>query len=225
MQLTANEVRVLGALVEKEATTPDVYPLSLNALTTACNQTTNRDPVMDLSEELVRNAVNNLRQQSLVRAVQHAGSRVMKFQHLLTERLDLDQPLLGALCVLMLRGPQTAGEIRGRAGRITSFVTVGDAEAALEQLRVRQLAAELARRPGQKEARWAHLLSGAPAAESADARRDDAKDSEVAFVRVARDPIADHDRRLTALETTVGELRTDLARLREDLDALRRQFE
>src|SRR5215475_10050361 len=112
MNLSPVEARIVGSLVEKEATTPDNYPLSLNALTAACNQTSNRDPVMELEEEKVRNAVNSLRQQSLVRAVQQAGSRVMKFQHLAADRLNLDAPGLGVLCVLLLRGAQTPGEIR-----------------------------------------------------------------------------------------------------------------
>lgn len=219
MQLTATEVRVLGSLVEKEATTPDVYPLSLNALTTACNQTSNRDPVMDLSEELVRNAVNNLRQQSLVRAAQHTGSRVMKFQHLLAERLDLDAPLLAALCVLMLRGPQTPGEIRGRSGRLATFTTVADAEAVLSQLRSKQLVVELARRPGQKESRWAHLLSGAEAAGAADAAR--ALEPEAS----ASMPHGHGNDRIAALEATVARLQDDLERFREQFDALRRQLE
>lgn len=220
MHLTANEVRVLGALVEKEATTPDAYPLSLNALTTACNQTSNREPVMDLSEELVRNAVNNLRQQSLVRAVQHAGSRVMKFQHLLAERLELDAQLLGALCVLMLRGPQTVGEIRGRAGRLATFATIADVESALEQLRAKQLVVELARRPGQKETRWAHLLSGAPSADVVDSQSVESDSSAPAL-----DARSDRDDRMATLEATVARLCDDLERLRADFDALRSQLE
>ncbi len=222
MQLTANEVRVLGALIEKEATTPDAYPLSLNGLTTACNQTSNRDPVTDLSEELVRNAVNNLRQKSLVRAAQHAG-RVMKFQHLMTERLDLEGPPLGALCVLMLRGPQTPGEIRTRANRLASFASFEDAEAALEQLRAKGLAVELARRPGQKEARWAHLLSGEPAADAGDVREWDEVDSEIRELGPTR--VAAREDRIATLEATVSELRGELARLRMEFEALKRQLE
>src|SRR6185503_9646047 len=112
MQLSDVEVRILGCLMEKEATTPDNYPLSLNALTNACNQLSNREPVMSLGEDQVKWAVNSLRQQSLVRAIQPSDARVMKFQHLLTEKLDLDQPARAALCVLMLRGPQTLSEIK-----------------------------------------------------------------------------------------------------------------
>src|ERR1041385_7845540 len=132
MQLSPVEARILGSLIEKEATTPDNYPLSLNALTAACNQSANRDPVMALDEETVRNAVNSLRQQSLVRAVQQAGSRVMKFQHLVRDRLNVEAPALGVLCVLLLRGPQTAGEIRGRTNRLAEFGSTADVEAVLE---------------------------------------------------------------------------------------------
>ena len=123
MELTATEVRILGALVEKQATTPDVYPLSLNALMNACNQSSNRDPVMELSEDAVRWAINNLRQQSLVRAIQRADARVMKYEHLLTDKLQLDGAELAVMCVLMLRGPQTAGEIKGRTGRLHEFAS------------------------------------------------------------------------------------------------------
>src|SRR5262249_10938249 len=215
MQLSAVEVRILGALVEKEATTPDNYPLSLNALTNACNQTSNRDPVMDLDETAVRNAVNSLRQQSLVRAIQHSGSRVMKFQHLINERLDLDAPALGVMCVLMLRGPQTSGEIRGRTNRLAEFASVADVETVLESLNGRGLVVQLARRPGQKEARYAHLLSGAPPADA-----DDAAEFPTDLVAVARG-----EDRIASLETAIADLRSELADLRARFEDLARQFE
>ena len=160
MQLTAIEVRILGALIEKESTTPDVYPLSLNALTTACNQSSNRDPVMSLSDDSVRWAINNLRQQSLVRAIQPSDSRVMKYQHLVAEKLGLDAPALAVMCVLMLRGAQTIGEIKTRTSRLAEFASLADVEATLNGLVTREIVAELPRRPGQKEVRYAHLLSG-----------------------------------------------------------------
>jgi len=215
MHLSPVEVRILGALVEKEATTPDNYPLSLNALTNACNQTSNRDPVMDLDENAVRNAVNSLRQQSLVRAVQQSGSRVMKFQHLVRERLDLDAPALGVMCVLMLRGPQTSGEIRGRTNRLAEFTSVADVETVLESLSGQGLVVQLARRPGQKEARYAHLLWGAPAA--------DATDDAVS----PNEPLPQErgEDRLSSLETAVADLRGELADLRAKLEDLMRQFE
>jgi len=215
MHLSPVEVRILGALVEKEATTPDNYPLSLNALTNACNQTSNRDPVMDLDETAVRNAVNSLRQQSLVRAVQHSGSRVMKFQHLINERLDLDASALGVMCVLMLRGPQTSGEIRGRTNRLAEFASVADVEAVLESLSGQGLVVQLARRPGQKEARYAHLLSGAPPADATD-------DAESPTEPVTAARGAD---RISSLESAVADLRAEVADLRARLEDLVRQFE
>ncbi len=163
MPLTDAEVRILGSLIEKESVTPDTYPLSLNALTAACNQLSNREPVMQLDENAVKYAVNSLRQQSLVRAIQPSDSRVMKFQHLAADRWSLDAGAQAVLCVLMLRGPQTAGEIKGRAGRLVSFASLDEVEKAVADLVSQQLATELPRRPGQKEVRFAHLLSGDPA--------------------------------------------------------------
>ena len=163
MTLSDIEVRILGSLIEKEAVTPDTYPLSLNALTAACNQLSNREPVMQLDENAVKYGVNSLRQQSLVRAIQPSDSRVMKFQHLTAEKWNLEPEARAVLCVLMLRGPQTLGEIKGRTGRLADFATIGDVERAMGDLGARQLAVQLPRRPGQKEVRYAHLLSGEPA--------------------------------------------------------------
>src|SRR3954454_18696582 len=162
MQLSDIEVRILGCLIEKEATTPDNYPLSLNALTSACNQLTNREPVMSIGEDQVKRGVYSLRQQSLVRAIQPSDARVMKFQHLLTDKLDLDQPARAVLCVLMLRGPQTLNEIKTRTTRLAEFTNVTDVEAAVRGLIPRELVLEMVRQPGQKEIRYAHLFSGAP---------------------------------------------------------------
>ena len=160
--LDAIAVRVLGALIEKELTTPDNYPLSLNALVAACNQTSAREPVMELDEGAVNRTVNELRQRSLVRAVQQSGSRVLRFRHLMVESLNLDGPELAALCVLMLRGPQTAGEIKSRSGRLFDFPELEKVESTLEGLmgRPAPLVARLPRRPGQKDSRYAHVLSG-----------------------------------------------------------------
>jgi uncharacterized protein YceH (UPF0502 family) len=215
MKLTAVEIRILGSLIEKESTTPDNYPLSLNALVVACNQSSNRDPVMTLSEDEVRWAVNNLRQQSLVRAEQGSGSRVMKYRHLLAERLPIDTSPLGVLCVLMLRGPQTAGEIRGRTGRLAELATVADAEAVLQELGAKELVVELARRPGQKESRWAHLLAGAPVMEP----------GELETRTPASDRTPHDDDRVAKLEREVATLRTEVTALRADLDGLLRQFQ
>jgi uncharacterized protein YceH (UPF0502 family) len=162
MPLTDVEVRILGALIEKESATPDNYPLSLNALTAACNQLSNREPVMQLTEDEVKYAVNSLRQQSLVRAIQPSDSRVMKFQHLATDKWNLEPEPRAVLCVLMLRGPQTVGEVKGRTGRLASFASLADVDRAMSDLMSKQLAVQLPRRPGQKEVRYAHLLSGGP---------------------------------------------------------------
>jgi uncharacterized protein YceH (UPF0502 family) len=211
MQLSDVEVRILGCLIEKEATTPDNYPLSLNALTSACNQLSNREPVMSLGEDQVKWAVNNLRQQSLVRAIQPSDARVMKFQHLLTEKLDLEPPVRAVLCVLMLRGPQTLGEIRTRTNRLAEFTSVADVEAAVRELIARELAVEMPRRPGQKETRYAHLLAGPPTEAPADVQVD------IAPPEPRRDRIAE-------LETSLDELRRELAALRERFDDFTRQF-
>lgn len=217
MPLTDVDVRILGALIEKEATTPDTYPLSLNALTTACNQTSNRDPVMDLSEDTVKWAVNNLRQQSLVRAVQTSGSRVMKFRHLVDEKLSLDRPALAVMCVLMLRGPQTVAEIRGRATRLAEVASVADAETALTRLVERGLVMPLPTRPGQREARYAQLLSGPPATEE----RETAADRVEAGPPVEAPPDTD---RVAALQATVERLEHELAELRTRFEEFARQF-
>jgi uncharacterized protein len=206
--LTDVEVRILGSLIEKEATTPDAYPLSLNALVTACNQSSNREPVMALTEDAVRWAANNLRQQSLVRAVQRSDSRVMRYQHLLAEKKELDAQELAVMCVLMLRGAQTLGEIKGRTQRLAEFATLADVETTVNGLVTREMVAQLPRRPGQKEARYAHLLSGAveAAAEAADV------------------PLPADDERVAALEGAVDGLRTELADLRSRFEAFMRQF-
>lgn len=157
------EVRVLGALIEKAATTPDTYPLTLSALVAACNQLTNREPVMQLDEDTVGTAIVTLRRRSLLRAIQPAGSRVTKYLHLLDEALELDARELALLCVLMLRGPQTSGELNTRTARLATFSGLEDVEQLLEQLMARNsgsLVTRLPRRAGQKEARFAHLLAG-----------------------------------------------------------------
>src|SRR5690348_1463482 len=165
MHLSPAGLRILGALLEKEATTPDVYPLSLNALTAACNQLSNREPVMSLSDVDVRNAVNALRQEGLVRAIQPSGSKVLKFQHLLTEKLNFDERERAVMCVLMLRGAQTVGEIRARTGRMAEFPSLEDVDGTLRELVSRQLVAEAPRRPGQKEGRFVQLLDESVGAE------------------------------------------------------------
>jgi uncharacterized protein YceH (UPF0502 family) len=208
MPLTDVEVRILGSLIEKESTTPDNYPLSLNALTAGCNQLSNREPVMQLGEDTVKYAVNSLRQQSLVRAIQPSDSRVMKFQHLATEKWELGTGTRAVLCVLMLRGPQTLGEIKGRTGRLAEFASLADVDGAMRELVARNLAVEMSRRPGQKEARYGHLLSGAPAEQPEPA------------APVEAEAVA----RRVDLETTVADLQNQIAELRREFEEFKKQF-
>jgi len=209
------DVRVLGALIEKELTTPEHYPLSLNALVNACNQSSNRDPVVRFDEATVKAGVDRLRKHSLVRSIQRADARVMKYMHLTHETMSLERPEIAALCVLMLRGPQTVGEIRTRSGRLFEFPSLEEVEATLDRLIARSpspLVTRLERQPGQKEARYAHLLSGevtvAPQL-AADARAD---------VPAELD-------RYAALEGVVESLRREVADLRAEVGELRRLFE
>jgi uncharacterized protein len=163
MDLGAVELRVLGCLIEKQRTTPDVYPLSLNALRTACNQSTNRDPVVDYDEPTIRSALDELSRRGWTRLASGPGSRTAKFRHLLPEALGLSDAQLSLLAVLMLRGGQTLGELKQRTERLYAFASTADVESTLQELIDRELVARLARRPGQKEERYAHLLGGEPA--------------------------------------------------------------
>ena len=158
MELTAEEIRVLGCLIEKQRTTPDQYPLTLNSLRLACNQTTSRDSVVDYSDHDVQDALDALRSKGFIRAISGAGMRTVKFRHVAGEVLGLSDDATGVLAVLALRGPQTAGEVRQRSERMG----VSDVESALHELVANELAAELGREPGQSAIRWSHLLSGAP---------------------------------------------------------------
>ena len=213
-QLTDVEIRVVGSLIEKESTTPDNYPLSLNALTNACNQTSNREPVVDYDEDTIQHAVEALRKRNLVRAVQQSGSRVLKYRHMMADTMTLQPRQAAALCVLMLRGPQTVGEIKTRTERLASFDSLEQVEETLNDLIDRPagaLVVRLPRRPGQKEARFAHLLAGDVAVDTTDAEPP---------VRAS----ASVDR-IAVLEQTVAELRSEVAELRGQLEAFRRQFE
>jgi uncharacterized protein len=165
------ELRVLGCLIEKQRTTPDQYPLSLNALRLACNQATNRDPVVDYDEHEIRQALNRLGDRGWTRLASGPGSRAAKFRHLLDSALGLDDGELSLLTVLMLRGPQTAAELRQRSERLHTFDSVPAVEETLERLARRELVERLARRPGEREERWRHLLGGeAPGAPARAAR-------------------------------------------------------
>jgi uncharacterized protein YceH (UPF0502 family) len=154
--LTSEEVRVLGCLLEKQRTTPDVYPLSLNTLRLACNQSTNRDPVVDYDEATIRDALHRLERRRFVRLA--SGSRAAKYRHLLAEALPMDDGEQALIAVLMLRGPQTPGELKQRADRMHAFVDLADVHDTLERLIARALVLRLERRPGQKEERYKQLL-------------------------------------------------------------------
>ena len=167
MDLSAVEVRVLGCLIEKQRTTPDVYPLSLNALRTACNQSTNRDPVVDYDEGTIRSALDELSRRGWARLASGPGSRAVKFRHLLPEALGLGDDELALLAVLMLRGPQTLGELKQRTERLHRFESIAEVHETLNQLLGRDLVARLSRRPGHKEDRYAQLLGGDEAPEAA----------------------------------------------------------
>ena len=219
--LTPLEVRMLGCLVAKEATTPENYPLSLNALTNACNQKTNREPVMELEERTVQATIDGLIKKTLVASRSGAGSRVPKYVHRLRDRLrpdfDFTREELAPICELMLRGPQTLGELKTRCARIHEFADMAALVAALERLERRPdgpYVQRLARRPGQKEARYAHLLTGEVPADVPETTNAEA-------TAVTSDDVA----RLAELELEVKGLRRDLdalrARVEELLDARR----
>lgn len=209
-------VRILGALVEKEFTTPDNYPLSLNALTAACNQASNRDPVMDLDEAAVAAALKELIRRSLAREVHRSDSRVKRYRHLLSDTLHMHPPEMAALCVLLLRGPQTVGEIKGRTGRMFEFIDLAHVEITLDSLVTfsTPLAAPLPRQPGQKEVRYAHTLAGEPQPFEPPARGN---------VTAAETPTQPD--RVDALEQELAALRAEMAELRAQFDAFRREFQ
>ena len=218
------EVRVAGSLVEKQLTTPDYYPLTLNALVHACNQISNRDPVVSYDERTVEEAIDSLRRKNLVYVFYGSESRVPKYKHMMREVFELSPPELAALCVLMLRGPQTVGEIRGRTGRLHEFADLAEVERALDTLERRDepLVIKLPRRPGQKDARYSHLLAGTPAAEpEPNAESADASSAREAAAH-ARETAGE---RMARLEAEVASLRTEVAELRRQLEEFRGQFE
>lgn len=158
--LSPPEIRVLGCLLEKQRTTPDQYPLSLNSLRLACNQSTNRDPVVEYDESVIRDALHRLERRGFARFTSGAGSRAPKFRHLLAEALPMSDAEQAVMCVLMLRGPQTPGELKQRSERMHPFAGLEEVHQTLNALIERELVARLDRRPGQKEERYAHLLAG-----------------------------------------------------------------
>jgi uncharacterized protein YceH (UPF0502 family) len=210
------EVRVLGALVEKEITTPDYYPLSLNALINACNQKNNRDPLMTLDDNAVRDALSGLQEQRLAGPASGADSRVTKYEHRLQEVFNFTRGEIAVLCVLMLRGPQTPGELRGRTERMHRFEDLDQVQSALQRLMQREppLAKVLPRQPGTKEARYAQLLAGGMESWSAP----------------PAEPVFDSTHpaeadRVARLEADIVGLRDEVAEIKRQFAAFRKQFE
>jgi uncharacterized protein YceH (UPF0502 family) len=201
MDAEAVEIRVLGCLIEKQRTTPDAYPLSLNSLRLACNQATNREPVVEYDEPTIRAALERLARKGWTRLASGAGSRAAKYRHLLDEAIGLSAEELSLLAVLMLRGPQTPGELKQRTERLHAFASLDEVEGVLEKLVERELVARLPRGPGQKETRFEQLLGGNLAEITETTPEDDRVDS---------------------LEQRVTKLEEDLAALREALDSLTR---
>ena len=214
--LTENEVRVLGSLIEKDITTPDYYPLSLNALVNACNQKSNRDPFMQLDENAVRDALSGLQEHRLAGPAGGADSRVTKYEHRTQEVFNFTRGEVAVLCVLLLRGPQTPGELRGRTERMHHFETLDDVQVALQKLMQRQppLAKVLPRQPGTKESRYAHLLAG---------------DVVVAEMPSTTAAATGHDsgdgERMARFEEEVGALRREVGELKDQFERFRQQFQ
>lgn len=210
MQLTPVQVRILGCLIEKERTTPDSYPLTMNALLAACNQTTNRYPVVAFTEATVSNALLNLRSDNLLRIDHSRSNRGDKFRHVLGGVIDVDDAEIALLAVLMLRGPQTAAELRTRSERMHAFPDQGSVDATLARLAARPdpLVVRLAPRPGQKESRWAHLLGGEVSPE------------DVPASPVPSPASQSRTERIEALEAAVQELTSEVAQLKARLDDL-----
>jgi uncharacterized protein YceH (UPF0502 family) len=208
LKLTETEVRVLGSLIEKDITTPEYYPLSLNALVNACNQKSNRDPVMQLNEDAVRDALEALQQQFMAGPARGADSRVTKYEHRLQEVFNFTRAEIAVLCVLLLRGPQTPGELRGRTERMYRFEALEDVQSALQKLMQHE-------RPLAKVLpRYAHLLAGDVVEADAPALREAAAE---------RDP-ADAER-IARLEEEVAELRREVSEVKDQIERFRQQFE
>jgi uncharacterized protein YceH (UPF0502 family) len=217
--LTPIETRVLGSLIEKDITTPDYYPLSLNALVNACNQKNNRDPVMTLDEAAVREALASLQEKRMAGPAGGADSRVTKYEHRLQEVFNIDRREIAIICVLLLRGAQTPGELRGRADRMYHFEALEDVVSTLDRLGQREppLVRALARQPGTKEVRYMHLFSGEPP-------------EHLMQGNVARAPSFatgddSNSERIATLEEEVSRLRTELTEVQQQLSAFRKQFE
>jgi uncharacterized protein len=213
--LTETEVRVLGSLVEKQLTTPEYYPLTLNALTAACNQKSNRDPVMSIGETAILAAIDSLRDKNLVYLYYGSTSRTVKYKHMLPSVYELEPPAVAVIALLLLRGPQTVGELRGRSDRLYEFSGLGEVQETLDDLagRSEPLILKLERQPGQKEARYIHLLSG---------------EVDVTALNVVREQHSGgsgSNERIEKLEQEVERLSSELASFRETYDEFRKQFD
>jgi uncharacterized protein YceH (UPF0502 family) len=205
------ETRVLGSLIEKQVTTPEYYPLTLNALTLACNQKNNRNPVTSYSENQVGDAVESLREKNLAYVFYGSTSRVPKYKHVVPEVMHLSHPELALMCVLMLRGAQTLGELRGNGSRLHEFLSLEEVEETLNKLITRDpdpLVARLPRQPGQKDGRFAHLLSG-----------------EIDLQALEQAPPPSPSSRRTSLEEKVEALTAEVEKLKEQFEQFRKQFE
>lgn len=213
--LTDDEVRVLGCLMEKEMATPDYYPLSLNALTNACNQKSNRSPVVSFDEETVIYAFNGLREQNLAR--QSNVSRVPKYEQIFTQERNLLRREEAVICILLVRGPQTLGEIRNRTGRLYTFQDLNEVQETVENLEESGLLKKLARQPGRKESRYTHLLSGEPE-ETADATLPQSDSSPVIIRKGANEAVKE-------LQEQVESLRQELQDLKDEFSSFRSQFD
>jgi uncharacterized protein YceH (UPF0502 family) len=219
MQTVLNEVevRVLGALIEKQVTTPEYYPLTLNALVQACNQKNNRSPVVSYDEPTVTEALESLRAKNLAYVFYGSNSRVPKYKHVMTEIFELSAQELALMCVLMLRGPQTAGELRGRTDRLYDFSGLEEVEETLDALITKEpqpLVVRLARRSGHKEVRYAHLLAGEPS-----------QDYEPDRGHAEQETVSSRADRVSRLEQEVEALRAEMNGLRRELEEFKKQFD
>lgn len=215
-ELNEIEARIVGCLVEKQLTTPEYYPLTLNALTAACNQKSNRDPVVSYDETIILGAIDSLRDKNLVYLFYGSSSRAVKYKHMLPSVYELGPTEVALIAVMLLRGPQTLGELRERTGRLHEFSGLGEVSETLEALMKRDepLVAKLERQPGQKEARFAHLLSGKVNAGIMSTARE-----------VPAVPGQESTDRIGKLEQEVESLRAELTSFREAFDEFRKQFD
>ena len=216
------EVRVLGSLIEKQITTPEYYPLTLNALTNACNQTSNRDPVVSFDDKTAVRALESLREKKLVWMVTGAGSRVPKYEHRMAETFTLAEQEVAVLGVLMLRGPQTVGEIRGRTARMYEFQSLDEVEQVLDALMISEphpFVTKLPRQPGTKESRYAHLLGGEVKIERIE------EQPAIARLEPAALEVRAENERMAKIEEEMEALRLELSELRQQFLEFKKQFE